>query len=111
MSKFWRERQAGGGLAGADEDGEEGEGGRIRVVGSAWGLLQQGFIYASSWPQQFASPPSPCPPPADERVHGVNPQWVVVDRIVSVKAADNGELEYLVKWKDLGYEQCRCGKV
>ena len=47
-------------------------------------------------------------PCADERVHGVNPQWVVFDRIVSVKAADSGELEYLVKWKDLGYEQCRC---
>lgn len=49
-------------------------------------------------------------PPADERVHGVSPQWVVVDRIVSIRGATGtDEVEYLVKWKDLGYEQCRCG--
>ncbi len=85
-----------------------------------------------------------CPCPTGEYVHGVNSQWLEVDRVLAEqrgeqergggkkgKKADrqqrqgegegeDGEggegeegggrrgplMEYLVKWKDLGYDQC-----
>ena len=72
VSKFWRERQAGGGLAGADEDGEEGEGGMQSVSSSAGNRGR--FAQVAS---AVCILPAPClPSPSDERVHGVNPQWV-----------------------------------
>jgi hypothetical protein len=59
----------------------------------------------------------PCHP--GELVHGVNQQWLVVDRIVAVRgaalpstsSAPAAQPEYLVKWKELGYDMCRCVSV
>ena len=44
------------------------------------------------------------------KVHSVRPEWTVVDRIIASRAAGGGSpaaaQEYLVKWKELGYEDC-----
>ncbi|EFJ45932.1 hypothetical protein VOLCADRAFT_30242, partial [Volvox carteri f. nagariensis] len=40
-----------------------------------------------------------------EYVHGVNPLWLEVDRILAEQKG-RAQMEYLVKWKDLGYDQC-----
>ncbi len=49
-------------------------------------------------------------------IHGVRPEWTVVDRIIARRRAAgkrggggdaaSGAVEYLVKWKELGYEDC-----
>ncbi len=39
-------------------------------------------------------------------VHGVRPEWTVVDRVIACRSAAKGVKEYLVKWKELGYEDC-----
>lgn len=43
-----------------------------------------------------------------EYEHGVNRQWLLVDRVVAERphTSMSSGVEYLVKWKDLGYDQC-----
>ncbi|CAF1127460.1 unnamed protein product, partial [Didymodactylos carnosus] len=46
-------------------------------------------------------------PKLDDRYykHGVRPEWLVVHRIINHRKEKNGPMYYLVKWRDLGYEQ------
>ena len=37
-------------------------------------------------------------------VHGVRPEWRVVDRVIACRRAGRAR-EYLCKWKELGYEE------
>ncbi|CAK8569972.1 unnamed protein product [Lathyrus sativus] len=41
----------------------------------------------------------------DEGFVAIRPEWTVVDRILACRANDN-EKEYLVKWKELPYDEC-----
>ena len=44
---------------------------------------------------------------AGEYVHGVNSAWMVAERVIAEAGSKRGgDLQYLVKWKDLGYESC-----
>lgn len=47
-------------------------------------------------------------------MNGINEAWLVVDRVVAMRggspldeAGEAGNIEYLVKWKELGYDMCR----
>ncbi|KAG0608643.1 hypothetical protein M758_8G121700 [Ceratodon purpureus] len=42
--------------------------------------------------------------PADEDRMPIRPEWTTVDRVLDVRN-DNGVREYLVKWKELGYDE------
>ena len=64
-----------------------------------------------SSPNMCGSPP----PHPGEVVDGVNQDWLVVDRIVASRkrVASEGDVEgteFLVKWKQMGYDMCRCDK-
>ncbi|XP_043929643.1 chromodomain-helicase-DNA-binding protein 4-like [Protopterus annectens] len=44
--------------------------------------------------------------PDDSCYHvGINPEWLMVHRIINHSIDENGDLQYLIKWKDLCYEQ------
>ena len=38
--------------------------------------------------------------------YGIRPEWMEVHRVISHKQSRDGRYMYLVKWKDLGYDQC-----
>ncbi|CAM8893801.1 unnamed protein product [Rhodiola kirilowii] len=42
---------------------------------------------------------------SDEDFIAVRPEWVTVDRIIACRGTDE-QKEYLVKWKELGYDEC-----
>ncbi|CAF0739922.1 unnamed protein product [Didymodactylos carnosus] len=46
-------------------------------------------------------------PKLDDRYykHGIRPEWLTVHRIINHRKEKNGPMYYLVKWRDLGYEQ------
>uniref|UniRef100_A0A7N0U7Q7 CHD3-type chromatin-remodeling factor PICKLE n=1 Tax=Kalanchoe fedtschenkoi TaxID=63787 RepID=A0A7N0U7Q7_KALFE len=41
----------------------------------------------------------------DEEFIAIRPEWVTVDRIIACRGTDE-QKEYLVKWKELGYDEC-----
>lgn len=45
---------------------------------------------------------------AGEYVHGVNTQWLIVDRVLAERPSSEhkGQNEFYIKWKDLGHDQC-----
>lgn len=38
--------------------------------------------------------------------YGIRPEWMEVHRVICHKQSRDGRYMYLVKWKDLGYDQC-----
>ncbi|KAJ8387203.1 hypothetical protein AAFF_G00159220 [Aldrovandia affinis] len=38
--------------------------------------------------------------------YGIKPEWMVIHRIVSHSFDKKGEVHYLIKWRDLPYDQC-----
>ncbi|KAJ3695446.1 hypothetical protein LUZ60_000823 [Juncus effusus] len=42
----------------------------------------------------------------DEEWVPVRPEWTSVDRILSSRKTEDGSSEYLVKWNELGYDEC-----
>ena len=63
---------------------------------------------------------STCRHDAGELVHGVNSQWLLVDRVLaersqcggaSISGSSSKQSEFFVKWRDLGYEACRCVRL
>ncbi|CAM8889747.1 unnamed protein product [Rhodiola kirilowii] len=42
---------------------------------------------------------------SDEEFIAIRPEWVTVDRIIACRGTDE-QKEYLVKWKELGYDEC-----
>ena len=41
-----------------------------------------------------------------DRVNGIDPQWLCVDRVISERSSSPSPTELLIKWKGLGYEHC-----
>lgn len=37
--------------------------------------------------------------------YGVRPEWLVVHRVINHRVTREGRASYLVKWRDLGYDQ------
>jgi chromodomain-helicase-DNA-binding protein 4 len=37
--------------------------------------------------------------------YGVKPEWLIVYRVINHKTLRDGTTLYLVKWRDLGYDQ------
>lgn len=37
--------------------------------------------------------------------YGVRPEWLVVHRVINHRVQRDGRATYLVKWRDLGYDQ------
>jgi chromodomain-helicase-DNA-binding protein 4 len=42
----------------------------------------------------------------DQRVNGIDPQWLCVDRVISERSSSSSLSELLIKWKGLGYDHC-----
>lgn len=42
---------------------------------------------------------------ADDEFVAIRPEWTTVDRIIACRGNDDGK-EYLVKWKELSYDEC-----
>ncbi|RDX76252.1 CHD3-type chromatin-remodeling factor PICKLE, partial [Mucuna pruriens] len=43
---------------------------------------------------------------SDEDFVAIRPEWTTVDRILACRGDDDDEREYLVKWKELPYDEC-----
>lgn len=37
--------------------------------------------------------------------HGVRPEWLIVHRVINHRLTREGHSSYLVKWRELGYDQ------
>ena len=37
---------------------------------------------------------------------GVRPAWIQPDRVINTRIVDDGDIQYLVKWQDLAYDDC-----
>ncbi|KAF7149908.1 hypothetical protein RHSIM_Rhsim02G0208200 [Rhododendron simsii] len=43
---------------------------------------------------------------SEDEFVAIRPEWTTVDRILACRGGDDDEKEYLVKWKELSYDEC-----